>query len=142
MTLSTTTNELEEMGWTKGRKSYLALCERTAASHDGRYILEFGECGIDRHTTDIITVYDTEMECFWRSSVKCPAAFVGVNLKCNVVNIGDTLQDEKAVFGFVRESFGAPKMQNVQKLPIHVIAMMSKWYCNERVFMSEKCLFP
>ncbi len=46
------------------------------------------------------------------------------------VLMGSEMENELAVFGYVRKSFDAP-----HRIPTHVTLMMSKWFANEIVYL-------
>ena len=75
-------------------------------------------------------VFDLKTEAVWESDIRCP-----VPSEYRAVTMRSKMQDELAVFGFVRQSFKLPQMRSVQAVPIHIIQMMSKWYCDERVYL-------
>ena len=97
------------------------------SSSDQRYIVRFDHIGWD------IMVMDLETETVFKSAVKCPSGNLSPS-RC-AVSVSSNMQNELAVFGFVNREFKSPEMEDVQVLPIHVIQMMAKWYCNEQVHL-------
>ena len=49
----------------------------------------------------------------------------------HAVTMGSTADDELCLAGFVREELEA------QDMPADVLTFMAKWYCNERVMLSD-----
>ena len=99
------------------------------SSSDQRYIVRF-----DQREGGNIMVMDLETETVFKSAVKCPSPGNPFSSSC-AVSVSSNMQNELAVFGFVNREFKSPEMEDVQVLPIHVIQMMAKWYCNEQVHL-------
>merc|ERR1712087_144514 len=129
------TRTFTRMMWTK--------CDRMNGyngfilTNDGRYLVHFGgvDYSAERQEQDNgeisdIVVFDMQKQTVVTSSIKCP-----LKGRYEAVTLGSLVQDELAVFGFVRQCFKAEEMKIVPALPIYIIEMMSKWYCNDIVYV-------
>merc|ERR1712150_270345 len=104
-------------------KTNAISCSGAVSTLVDRFVVRFG--GEDRNSTDQILVFDFRTQSVFESEIKCP-----IPSRYHAVSLGSKEQDELVVFGFINQSYKDSNLRNVQSLPIHIIQMMCKWYCN------------
>jgi len=100
-------------------------------SNRGRYVFRFGsfiDCGIE--DCNGLWVYDFKEETVGQSAVVCPQN--GRGLQC-VESVTSLQRENKTVYGYVRGAFKTAELGHLQAMPIHMLRMMAKWYCNEYI---------
>ena len=128
-------NEFKMLEWTKDVESLFN--GGIVYTLDKRYILRFGGNDISDFDglsgdgeLDGIVVFDMTTETTIKSDLRCP-----VPAAYDAVLLGSTMRNELSVFGFVRETFATSEFEEMQKLPLYIIQMMSKWFSNEWVHL-------
>ena len=99
-------------------------------SRSERFIVLVG--GItDGQYSDSIYIYDTVKKIFIESRIKPP----GESQFC-ALNKSDKQQDVMATFGFIKAMY--KEFTNVEPLPLCVQELISKYYCNEIVYLFRR----
>lgn len=99
-----------------------------------RYVIIFGGEKKVHSYIDNIFVYDTRLETFKKSEIKCPQKDGYYAALTNETND----RDELATFGCIKRCYKQFNFAHIQILPIYLIDLICQWVVNQDIYLLQR----